>query len=144
MTAYTDAELERNFQPVTHVIFDLDGLLLNTEIFYTQILNEYCLKFGKQFSWEVKQLQMGRKEHEAALVAIEALGLPVSVDEYVQHVREELTRLLPTSQFLPGAVKLVQHLHKYGCTLVHVIKTKPQNLVLESWETIGTSTVQLF
>jgi len=100
--------------PVTHVIFDLDGLLLNTEIFYTQILMEYAAKYGKVFTWELKQQQMGRKERESAQIAIDGLGLPITVDEYVRHVREELTRLLPTSQFLPGAVKLVQHLQKHG------------------------------
>ncbi|GAU99150.1 hypothetical protein RvY_10191 [Ramazzottius varieornatus] len=113
MADHTDASREKAPVPVTHVIFDLDGLLLNTEIFYTQILEEYCIKYGKAFTWEVKQRQMGRKEREAALVAIETLRLPVTVDEYIKHVRQELTHVLPTCKFLPGAVKLVQHLHRH-------------------------------
>ncbi|XP_055350522.1 pseudouridine-5'-phosphatase-like [Paramacrobiotus metropolitanus] len=105
------------FRPVTHVIFDLDGLLLNTEIFYTEVLDDLCGKYGKKFTWELKHQMMGRKERDSAQFAIDALGLPISVDEYIAHVREELNRLLPTSRFMPGAEKLVKHLYEHGVTM---------------------------
>ncbi|OWA52055.1 Pseudouridine-5'-phosphatase [Hypsibius exemplaris] len=117
MTGIEEPSSTPTSRVITHVIFDLDGLLLNTEIFYTQILMEYAARFGKEFTWELKQQQMGRKEHESAQLAIDYLGLPITAEEYCRHVREELTRLLPTSQFLPGAVKLVSHLHRHGIPL---------------------------
>ena len=35
---------------MTHVIFDMDGLLLDTEVLYTQAANEVARKFARQGS----------------------------------------------------------------------------------------------
>ena len=75
--------------PVTHVIFDMDGLLINTEDLYTLALNKFCGKFGKEFTIELKMKMMGRKTEESAKVLIESLQLPCSPDEYKRYKRSE-------------------------------------------------------
>ena len=68
--------------PVTHVIFDMDGLLINTEDLYTRALSKFCRNYGKEFTMEIKMKQMGRKTEEAAKVLIDALDLPCTVEDY--------------------------------------------------------------
>ncbi|CAD5110912.1 DgyrCDS273 [Dimorphilus gyrociliatus] len=98
---------------ISHVIFDVDGLILDTEKLYTLILEEMLEKYNKKFTWDLKLKQMGKQEQEAAKVAIDELNLPITVEEYLKHMHEGQSRLFPKAELLPGAEKLIRHLHKH-------------------------------
>lgn len=51
---------------ITHVIFDLDGLLIDTEPSYTETHTSAMKQYGKKFTLDLKSLTMGMK-HEAAI-----------------------------------------------------------------------------
>lgn len=99
---------------VTHVIFDVDGLLLNTEALYTETTQRVAGQFGKQFTWELKVRQMGKKGHEAAADIVRELELPLSVDEYLAQSAAIWEELFPHAALMPGAERLVRHLHRHG------------------------------
>jgi len=99
------------YRPVTHVIFDMDGLLLDTELHYTRANEIICQRYDRQFTWELKQMQMGRRSQEAAQLLIDYLKLPITLDEYLLETRNILYELFPTAKLLPGAERLVRHLH---------------------------------
>lgn len=106
--------MDANLKTVTHVIFDVDGLLLDTERLYTEIMTSLCETYGKKFTVDIKLKQMGHKEHESGQILIDELDLPITVDEYVQIVRKKSDEYFPHAKLLPGAEKLVRHLHKQG------------------------------
>jgi len=102
------------FTPVTHVVFDVDGLLIDTENLYSQIMGQILAPHGHTFTWDVKRKQMGKSMRQAAEVLIEEYKLPISVDDYCQQVLTLTEKLFPDAKLMPGAERLIRHLAAHG------------------------------
>jgi len=96
---------------ITHVIFDLDGLLIDSETCYTTMNEEICQRYGKHFTVDIKRKQMGRKPDEARQVLIDELQLPITLDELRNIAIATEETCLRTATALPGANRLIDHLH---------------------------------
>lgn len=99
---------------ITHIIYDNDGLLLDTEPFYTQAHQIVAARYGKVFDWSVKSKMIGLRAEDSANVLITSLQLPMSVPEYLEARKHLLAELFPQAEPLPGAVRLTMHLHGAG------------------------------
>jgi pseudouridine-5'-monophosphatase len=97
-------KLER---PVTAVIFDLDGILLDSEPLYTVATQRLVGQFGKTYTWAHKSRMMGRSAAEGARYLIGALELPMTEPEYLQARRVLLEEVMPLVEPLPGAPQFV-------------------------------------
>eukprot|EP00727_Mastigamoeba_balamuthi_P011177 m51a1_g6682 hypothetical protein (232) ;mRNA; r:231655-232350 len=102
---------------ITHVIFDVDGTLLDTESLYSVAAKELVKPYGVEFTWELKQQLMGRRPIEACRIMIDALGLPVTPERLLELRTEAEDHLWPTCAAMPGAERLVRHLHSLGVPL---------------------------
>jgi len=101
-------------RPARHVIFDMDGVLLDTECFYTEVTRAIVARFGKTYDWSVKSQLIGRPEMESARRLVEALELPITPEEYLTERRAELARLMPGCSAMPGARALIVALDRAG------------------------------
>lgn len=107
---------------ISHCLFDVDGLLLDTETAYTdaqrQVLEEIEPGLGAAFTWELKSKMMGRTSLAAGQVLIDALDLQnkhgVDAAEFVRRREEVLVKLFPRTRAMPGAARLVAHLRASG------------------------------
>lgn len=95
---------------ITHVIFDLDGTLLDSEALYTEATQIVCARHGKNFTLELKRQIMGGGSLAGARTVISALGLPLTPEQYLDEREVELGRLLPGIAAMPGAEQLVNKL----------------------------------
>jgi len=99
------------------VIFDMDGLLLDTEPFYTQVTQTIVARYGKTFDWSIKANMVGRPAAESARYLVDALDLPLAPEEYLREREQMLEALAPTSVPLPGARVLTEALAARGAPL---------------------------
>ena len=103
---------------MTHVIFDMDGLLLDTEPLYTSATEAVAAKHGstdpsgapRPFTWDLKVRQMGLPSADLARLIVKELALPISAEQYTVEVRKLQEETFPNCRLLPGAERLVREL----------------------------------
>ncbi|RLN03449.1 hypothetical protein C2845_PM13G07810 [Panicum miliaceum] len=89
---------------ISHVIFNMDGLLLDTEGFYTAVQEKILARYGKVFDWSVKAKMMGKTTAESTSILFEECGLTglLTPEEFLKERETMLKELLPTSVAMPG------------------------------------------
>jgi HAD superfamily hydrolase (TIGR01509 family) len=111
------------------VIFDMDGLLLDTELLWHRAETELFARRGAEFTWEDKMQVIGTAYAFTADYFADRLGVarsegPALVDEMVAlmhgHLREQVDGR-------PGAVELVERLR--GHTRLGLASNSPRSLV---------------
>jgi HAD superfamily hydrolase (TIGR01509 family) len=101
------------FKSITHVIYDMDGLLLDTESLHERVNSEVVNRYGKTFNTKTKMAIAGRPTLDSAKILVELLQLPLTAEEYLVERNQLLYPLYSTAQILPGTVELVQHLAEH-------------------------------
>ncbi len=101
------------FKKITHVICDLDGLLLDTEPLHALIIQTVVGRYGKVFDRSMQSKLAGRNAWDSAQILVEMLALPITPQAYLEERKEFLAQLLPQAKPLPGAVRLTEHLHRH-------------------------------
>ncbi len=104
----------KNFKTVSHALFDMDGLLLDTEIMYTRVTQKIVARFGKTYDWSIKANMIGLPAARSSQYLVDTLELPITAQEYLDERNSMLIEAFPQCGPLPGAVKLITHLHEKG------------------------------
>lgn len=101
---------------IEYCLFDMDGLLIDSERIYTDVTNQILNRYGYELSWDVKSKLMGTPSRVSAEILLSSYNLQdtISIDDYIaesERLREELFKKV---QPMKGAVELIIHLHEHG------------------------------
>ncbi|XP_028144792.1 probable pseudouridine-5'-phosphatase [Diabrotica virgifera virgifera] len=102
------------FKKVTHVIFDMDGTLIETESIYEKIIGGITKLYGKRYTEECQHKVLGTCEADTARIVVQELGLPITPEEFLVLFKKKHETELAQAELLPGAEKLIKHLHEKG------------------------------
>lgn len=99
---------------IEYVLFDMDGLMIDSERVYTVANGAILSRYGHEFTWDIKSQMMGKPERTAVEWLYNRFpDIPLSIDEYITERRARQDALWNTCQPLPGVIKLVKHLAKH-------------------------------
>ena len=122
------------------VIFDMDGLLLDTETLWHSAEVELFARHGGEFSWEDKMAVIGTSYDFTADYFADRLGVPRQrgpelVSEMISLMHDLVRRSVDAR---PGAIELVDGLRELGVPL-GLASNSPRFLVDDALATAGLS-----
>ena len=100
---------------VEAVIFDMDGLLLDTEIVYRAAMIEAGSSFGIGFTAEIYSAMVGKTSPESAVMLRGLYGETFPVEAYFQRVWNDVEDLLEAETRLKaGVIEILDYLDDQG------------------------------
>src|SRR5947209_9444666 len=100
--------------PPRAVVFDLDGLMFNTEELYQEVGTELLRRRGYVFTQELLDQMMGRQSAVALQIMIDTHTLKATVEELLAETDEIFPEILRTRLApMPGLVELLAKLEKH-------------------------------
>jgi HAD superfamily hydrolase (TIGR01509 family) len=103
------------FAPIQAAVFDLDGLLVNTEELYQHVGSELLRRRGKTFGTDLLDAMMGRPPAVSLAIMIEWHGLPDTVETLAAETGAIFAGLADERlEPMPGAMDLVDALAGRG------------------------------
>jgi len=97
------------------VVFDLDGLLFNTEDLYQDVGSELLRRRGKRFDAELLNAMMGRPPRVSLQIMIDWHQLDATVEQLAAETEEVFGSILDQRlELMPGAERLLGALETAG------------------------------
>jgi len=119
-------------RPITHVIFDLDGLLLNTESIHEVVNQIVAQRYGKVYSPVVKAEVVGKRALESSQAFVDAAGLPLSAEDCLAARYELLWERYGDAELMPGAARLTAHLSQAGVPMAIATSSHQKNFEMKT------------
>ena len=84
----------------------------DTEPIYEGVFKELCAKYGHELTPEARVKLLGSTERRSCEVCVTDLKLNVTLEDFIREFRVMSQKRLSNVEFMPGAERLIKHLHK--------------------------------
>lgn len=102
-------------QPIRAVVFDLDGLMVNTEDIYQLVGTELMRRRGKTFDDDLRGAMMGQPAQAALAVMIDWHALDDSLEDLAAESEQTFWHFVADRlTVMPGLLKLLDHIEQLG------------------------------
>ncbi|KAF3490871.1 HAD superfamily hydrolase [Arthroderma uncinatum] len=103
----------RSLPPVRACLFDMDGLLIDSEDIYTLVINQILHEYGKpSLPWSIKAQLQGRPQPQSGQVFQQWAQLPIPQAELQKKIAALQKPQFPKTKPLPGVVELISTLSR--------------------------------
>jgi pseudouridine-5'-monophosphatase len=114
-------------------LFDMDGLLIDSEDLYTIVTNTILERYGRPaLPWSIKAQLQGRPGPQAGQIFHSWAQLPISQEQFFKEQKELQTDLFPNCKPLPGVMDLLEGLKKRGVHMALATSSHAGNFELKS------------
>ncbi|KAF1923912.1 HAD-like protein [Didymella exigua CBS 183.55] len=118
---------------VRAALFDMDGLLIDSEDIYTDITNTILARYGKpKLPWSIKAQLQGRPGPQAGQIFHSWAQLPIDQEQFFREQRELQVKLFPNTKPLPGVMDLLVGLKKRGVHMALATSSNKTNFKIKS------------
>lgn len=103
-------------------LVDMDGTMIDTEKFWVQSEAETAQKYGKVMPHELSIELIGVSVAHSGQVIVDALGLDITVDEFVEDMINNVVRHMLSDELIwrPGAKELLKYANENKIPIVLV------------------------
>lgn len=106
------------FDSVSHIIFDLDGLLVDSEPLWKLAEQKTLAEYGKVWQIEIARQHIGVRIDQVAEIMVHGYQVDSSPEVFGNRLMEHMFELIASDlQVMSGAVEAIQKFHAAGLTL---------------------------
>lgn len=69
---------------------------------YKKSIETFLARFGKEYTWELRDMVMGTVEQDTAKILVNECNLPITVDEFRTQIKELQRDELRKAELMPG------------------------------------------
>lgn len=119
------------YSKVTHIIFDLDGTILDTESICESIYSDLTAKYGKTIPTSLTFKYQGSPVGIALRTLTNELELPVSFEELYAELQVLTTLRFGEVKLMKGAEQLIRHFHFNNIPMAIATSSEPKSAKLK-------------
>ncbi|KAH7130781.1 HAD-like domain-containing protein [Dendryphion nanum] len=119
--------------PIRAALFDMDGLLIDSEDLYTLVTNTILARYDRPLlPWSIKAQMQGRPAPQSSTIFFAWANLPIPPEQFHKENLALQAEYFPRSQPLPGVLDLLEGLKSRGTHVALATSSIERNFKLKS------------